>query len=182
MLVLRIVILCVVAFFWYAILRSLHARGGWWAEWPISSELTGQLSNLVDASFILIGVALALTPIAFGYGIRSGWEFVPDLLMFVTGAAAIGTMLSRRVWPNETIHITCAGITFGGAGIGLAIMSAVLHHYWITSIALASIIPAAITVLGNLKPLHEWLARFSRVEWATTVFITGALTLGSFVL
>ena len=42
MIALKIFILLAVAAFWGSILWTLHKRGGFWAEWPISSELSGR--------------------------------------------------------------------------------------------------------------------------------------------
>jgi len=46
MIALKIFILFAVAAFWGSILWNLHKRGGFWAEWPISSELSGRYDNL----------------------------------------------------------------------------------------------------------------------------------------
>lgn len=181
MMILKILILCAVALFWGSILWALHRRGGFWAEWPISSELSGRFSNPVDIAFIVTGFALAASPVAFGYGIRSGWAFVPDLILFAAGASTIGTMLSRRVWPNEAFHLVFAGIAFAGAGIGFAAIGGVLGNMWMLGLALASILPAGVTLLANMKPLHEWLAKFSRVEWLTAALLMGWLIAATIV-
>lgn len=178
MIALKIFILFAICAFWGSILWNLHKRGGFWAEWPISSELSGKYDNPVDVAFVLTGFALALFPFAIGYGLRGGWQIIPDLILFAAGASTIGTMLTRRVWPDEEFHLTFAGIAFAGAGIGLASIYGVMGRYTLMAIALASIIPAAVTLAANLKPLHEWMAKFSRVEWLTAALIMAALVLG----
>ncbi len=171
MIALKIIILVAVAFFWFAILKALRQRGGFWAQWPLSSELTGKFSNLVDLSFIGLGIAIALTPFAFGYGLRTGVGIIPDLLLFAAAAGTIGAMLSRRVWPDETVHLTCSGFAFGGAGIGFAALSAAMGQYLLMGLALAAVLPAAVTLAANLKPLSKWIAKFSRVEWLTAALL-----------
>lgn len=174
----KIVILALFAFWWYALMRAFVARGGdAFGEWPISNQITGKLSEPFDAAFLGLGAALMLCPFAFG--VLAPW--VLGISAFAA-AGCIGTMLTRRVWPNERAHITLAGIAFAGASASFAAISWQLHAWAMFWLAVGTAIPAVIQAILNFKPIHLWIAKFSRTEWAYAILITAWAVVAVFTL
>ena len=112
-----------IAAFWGSILWSLHKRGGFWAEWPISSELSGKFDNPVDAAFVLTGIALALFPFAVGYGLRGGWPKPALILGFPVGYVGAEEAKAALVEYGDVPFVTLRGRR-GGSALAAAAVNA----------------------------------------------------------
>lgn len=169
----RIIIILLLGFWWTTLLEAFVARGGdAFGEWPISNQITGKFSEPFDLSFFGMAAAILMCPFTFH-------ATAPWVLGIAASSAAgcIGTMLTRRVWPLERAHITLAGIAFSQAAATIAAIGWERHDWILLVLSSASMAPGIIEIAVNFKPIHEWMHKFSRVEWLTAVLVSASFVL-----